>query len=104
MPEPTRAIVERAFRRVDRTARFQGTVMSLIHSLAEISMANQDDLLAEIASLKQAVIDDQNGDDAIVASLNAQIEALKAGQDTSATIAALEEIRAQLRPAGQAAA
>ncbi len=74
-----------------------GAVIPLLSSLVEFLMATQADLMAEIATLKQAVVDDQAADQAVVDSLDAVIAQLKADGDTTAAIAALEEIKAEIK-------
>ncbi len=59
-------------------------------------MAGQAELAAEIAALKQAVADDQAADQAVVDSLDAVIAQLRADGDTTAAIAALEEVKASI--------
>lgn len=65
-------------------------------------MANMADLQAEIATLKQSVIDDETADDQNEADLNKQIVDLKAlvaagtPIDTTALIASLEDIKSNL--------
>ncbi len=59
-------------------------------------MAGQAELAAEIATLKQAVADDQAADQAVVDSLDAVIAQLKADGDTTAAIASLEEVKASI--------
>ncbi len=79
-----------------------GAVIPLLSSLVEFLMATQADLMAEIAVLKQAVVDDQAADQAVVDSLDAVITQLKADGDTSAAIAALEEIKAEIKTVSSA--
>ncbi len=90
--------IDRELRHLERMARQQATVIAWINSIMEFLMANAADLAAEIASLKQAVADDQASDQAVVDQLDQTIADLKAGGDTSATIAALEDIKAQIKP------
>jgi hypothetical protein len=59
-------------------------------------MPGQAELVAELAAVKQAVVDDQASDQAVVNQLDQVIADLKAGADTGATIAALEDIKSQI--------
>ncbi len=86
----------RAIRHLEQMARHQETVFSWITQLTEFAMAGQVELAAEIATLKQAVADDQAADQAVVDQLDATIAQLKADGDTTAAIAALEEIKASI--------
>lgn len=77
----------------------------IVHPLMEIIMANIDDLKAEIDRLGTAVRADQEGDAAIVASLNSTIDDLRSQLasdqpvDTQSLIDSLEGIRNSLTPA-----
>jgi len=109
----TQRKVERLADRISRLARFQQLIISAVVPLLEIGnhhphlaikfgelMAKtQDELVAEIGSLKQAIADDSASDQAVVAQLDKVIEDLKAqvaaGQqiDTDALFAALEDAK-----------
>lgn len=59
-------------------------------------MAQDPAVTAKIAELKQAVIDDQASDQAVVSTLDGIIAGLKAGANPAETIAALEDVKAQI--------
>lgn len=88
----------RALHRLEQLVRQQEAVISCINSLMEFLMALNPEVAAEIAALKQAVIDDQTSDQAVVDTLDGIIADLKAGADPAATIAALEDVKAQITP------
>ncbi len=87
---------DRVIRRIERQIRQMGTVIPLIISFTEFLMATQADLMAEIATLQQAVAADQAADQAVVDQLDAIIAQLKIDGDTTAAIAALEDVRASI--------
>ena len=92
--------IAQSLQRIDAILRRQGAVIPCITSLMEYFMANMADLLAEVATLKQAVIDDETADAALVDTLNAKIAELEAGADTQTAIDALKDVAAQLKPPG----
>lgn len=59
-------------------------------------MAGNQELNDKIAELRQAVVDDQASDQAVVTRLDQIIADLQANADTSAAIAALEEVKTQI--------
>lgn len=102
--------IQKGFRRLRKTARTQAAVIACMTSLMELLMANNDDLNAALDKTEQAVVDDETQDDldiserdATIADLNAQIEALKAGQDTQPIIDRLSAITAKLHKGGATA-
>jgi hypothetical protein len=78
--------------------RQQEAAISCITSFAGFLMAIDPQVAAEIATLKQAVIDDQASDQAVVNTLDGIIADLKAGANPADTIAALEDVKAQITP------
>lgn len=87
------------FGRLNQSVRKLGEHLTTFY---EVLMANIQDLTNEIASLKQAVLDDEAADAALVEQLDAQIvdleSQLAANQpvDTQPLIDSLREIRAAL--------
>lgn len=73
MPAVDNAAVLAQLERVERVLSRQAKLLACLFSLVEILMGTKDELQAEIDSLKQAVIDDQAGDQAVVDSQNATI-------------------------------
>jgi hypothetical protein len=92
----------RSIHRLDQLVRQQEAALSCITSFSEFLMAIDPQVAAELATLKQAVIDDQTGDQAVVDALDATIADLKAGANPADTIAALEDIKAQIAPVNSA--
>lgn len=96
LPEPRRT--NKHLDKLERLLHRQKVIFSCITPFMELLVANQADLDAELAKTKQAVVDDQTGDQSVVDGLDKIIADLKAGGDTSAAIAALQDIQAQIRP------
>jgi hypothetical protein len=88
----------RSIHRLDQLVRQQEAAISCITSFTEFLMAIDPQVAAELATLKQAVVDDQTSDQAVVNTLDGVIADLKAGQNPADTIAALEDIKAQIVP------
>jgi hypothetical protein len=107
LPDP----IAEGFRRSRQAARTQVTVITCIHSLAELLMANKDDLDAELNRTEQAVSDDETQDDldiserdATIKAQQALIEELQAGQiDIPAAITRLQGIQSKLHKGGATA-
>jgi len=99
LPVDTQRRVERSIRRVERLATTQSQLLTFLSSLVELIMPTNDELLAEIADLKQAVVDDQTSDQAVVTKLDGIIADLKAGSlDGTAIAAALADVKAAIAP------
>ncbi len=96
LPKPRRTTL--AIHQLEASLRQQAAVIACITSLMELLMAIDPQVAAEIAGLKQAVIDDQASDQAVVSTLDGIISDLKAGQNPADTIAALEDVKAQIAP------
>ncbi len=94
---PQHRHTDRLIRRIESDVRHMGAVIPLLISFGEFLMANQQDLLNEIAGLKQAVVDDQAADQAVVDALDKIIADLQASGDTSAAIAAIQDVQAQIK-------
>ncbi len=91
LPEPIH--IYRHTRHIERIARRQETVLSCITILIGTLMADNNDLMNEIAKLNDAVAADQASDQAVVDQLDQIIADLKASGDTSAAIAAIQDVQ-----------
>lgn len=96
LPKPRRTL--KHLHRLDELVAQQGTLLACINTLMGAVMAIDPQVAAEIATLKQAVIDDQKSDQAVVDTLDSIIADLRAGQSPADTIAALEDVKAQIAP------
>lgn len=94
LPPPRR--IYRKLDRLERLLRRQASVIACITSLMELLMPGQSEALTEVASLRQAIVDDQASDQAVVDKLDAAIAQAKADGDTTALIAAVQEAKAQI--------
>ncbi len=88
---------DRLIRHIERQIRQIGTVLPVITSFLEFIVATQADLMAQIQQLNQAVVADQASDQAVVDQLDQIIKDLQASGDTSAAIAALQDVQAQIK-------
>lgn len=91
--------------RVEHVLNRQAKLLACLLPLVEILMETKDELQAEIDSLKQAVIDDQAGDQAVVDAQNktigdmqAKIDELELGQDFQPFIDQLKATHALIVP------
>lgn len=87
---------DRIVRRIERHLEQNQGAITLVTQLMEFIMANTQDALNEVAKLKQAIVDDQASDQAVVDSLDVVIEQLKAGADTSTIIAAIQDAQSAI--------
>lgn len=94
LPKPLRTT--QAIHDLDFVLRQQAAVIACITSLMEFLMAIDPQVAAQIATLKQAVVDDQASDQAVVNTLDQIIADLKAGANPADTIAALQDVQAQI--------
>jgi hypothetical protein len=97
LPENRR--IERKLRQLERLARNQATVIACINSLMELLMADNAAALTTIAELRQAIVDDQTSDQAVVDRLDAALEAAIVNADTQPLIDAINEAKSQIVPA-----
>lgn len=67
-------------------------------TLLRLAMATQQDLIDEITSLRDAIQKVGADNQAVVNQLSAQIDALRAGQDTQPIIDQLEAVKALIVP------
>jgi PleD family two-component response regulator len=86
----------RSMHRLEQLVRQQEAAISCITSFSEFLMAIDPQVAAEIATLKQAVVDDQASDQAVVSTLDGIIADLKAGSNPADVIAALQDVKAQI--------
>jgi len=99
LPADTQALVDLRLQRVQRLAALQSSLFSFLHSLSELLMATNAELLQQIADLKQAVVDDQTSDQAVVTRLDELIAQQAAGAiDGAGIAAALADVKAQIVP------
>jgi hypothetical protein len=97
LPENKR--IERKLHRLEKLVREQSSVISCITSLMEILMANQQDALGTVAELRQAIVDDQASDQAVVDRLDAALAEAAVNADTQPLIDAIKEAQSQIVPA-----
>ncbi len=96
LPEHHR--IDRKLQRIEARLRQHGAVLSCIKSLVEIQMADNAAALVEVAGLRQAIIDDQASDQAVVDGLDAALAAAVKNADTQPLIDAILEAKAQIKP------
>ncbi len=91
----TQRLIERTGRSIER----EGSLISLGISLMEFLMASNADTQAEYAKTKQAIIDDQVSDQAVVDGLDQVITDLRAGSvPNDQIIAQLQALQAEIKP------
>jgi len=96
LPEHRRT--QRKLDHLEHSLRQQGAVISCIHSLTGFLMADNAAALATIAELRQAIVDDQTSDQAIVTALDAALDAAIVNADTQPLINAINEAKSQIVP------
>lgn len=95
---PENLEIEHRLHRLEELLGRQASLIACITFLTELLMPGQAEALTTIAELRQAIVDDQTSDQAVVTKLDAALAAAVANADTQPLIDAIREAKAQIVP------